>query len=233
MLCLSVFLGVSRLFQSLPTVSIISPGFTASLVEKTTRSEGLLNSKGSDSLARVALFCLARASCISPDTIKESRQIWQRMVAQWQIPTASTFLLRYASEDALIASQRRLIEQLEEETNYIAAVFIVGEQQPGDSEKMAASQGWKQLIEAGKTQVLLRVTFPAFLDFAAANGDWSSLSDANMDTLTQKFAADAEEYKMPLMQVRGPTPSQIKLLHSTVASDNGFLETVNRYLTRF
>ncbi len=199
------------------------------LADKVTKADGLVNAALSDVFVQLSIYCLARVVVITSSENDDVRRRWSEILEIKSPCSATSFLLRYVSEDDVVASQRAMIEQLGKDTNYQAAVFAIGDQQPDQGRKMAESTGWRQLVETGRTQVLLRVVFPALLDYAASGNGWVALSTADETTFLRNVSAKASKYAFPLMQVRGISVISVRAAYSSVASEKAFIKTVSRF----
>jgi hypothetical protein len=196
--------------ERLTSVDGLDPGklmetavISMSMAEKVTKADGLVNAALSDGFVQLSVYCLARVAVTKSSEHGEIRRRWSEILGLKSPCSATSFLIRYVSEDDVVASQRTAIEQLGKDANYQAAVFGVGDLQPDHGRKMAGSPAWRQLVETGRTQVLLRVVFPALLDFAASGNRWEFLSTADDAAFLGVLSAKASKYAFPLMQVRG------------------------------
>ena len=204
-----------------------------SMADKATKAEGLVNAALSDGFVQLSVHCLARIAVTKPSEHGEIRRRWSEILGIKKPCSATSFLLRYLSEDEVVASQRAAIEQLGKDTNYQAAVFWVGDLQPDHGRKMAGSPGWRRLVETGRTQVLLRVVFPALLDYAASGNPWEFLATADDAAFLGVLSAKASKYAFPLMQVRGINVISVRAAYASVASEKVFTETVSGCLVDF
>jgi hypothetical protein len=203
------------------------------MAEKVTKADGLVNAALSDGFVQLSVYCLARVAVTKPSEHGEIRRRWSEILGLKSPCSATSFLIRYVSDDEVVASQRAAIEQLGKDTNYQAAVFGVGDQQPDHGRKMAGSPAWRQLVETGRTQVLLRVVFPALLDYAASGNQWGFLSTADDAAFLGVLSAKASKYAFPLMQVRGISVISVRAAYSSVASEKAFIKTVSGCLVDF
>jgi hypothetical protein len=206
---------------------------STSMAEKVTKADGLVNAALSDGFVQLSVYCLARVAVTKPSEHGEIRRRWSEILGLKSPCSATSFLIRYVSDDEVVASQRAAIEQLGKDTNYQAAVFGVGDQQPDHGRKMAGSPAWRQLVETGRTQVLLRVVFPALLDFAASGNQWEFLSTADDAAFLGVLSVKASKYAFPLMQVRGISVASVRAAYSSVSSEKAFIKTVSGCLVDF